>query len=655
MAIHIQCPICSERYDISNLAPGKRAKCACSYRLLIPDRTKAVRVLPLTMGLGPLGLTSITPVGREASEPTGSNESKAMEPVEASSGQTQGEDTHPVLLAIQEGNALSLRLYSLRQQAEKVALVSGFDHLICLPLLKGVESHEYQERTARHVLRELGSRALLGDEVGLGKTIEAAIILKELYVRGLIRKILILTPASLVTQWKDELAAKFHIEFQIPRSLKDWKTLPRIISSIDTAKGSVNAGEIHSIKWDMIIVDEAHKLKDKKTLNWKFVNRIPKRYILLLSATPFQNDLLELFNLITLLKPGQLYTEKEYKTKFLKRGDKRQCRDPELLKSLLRQVMVRNRRGEVDVRFTQRLPETKHLDMFPHEREMYDTAVRFCREYFGRLYGPAAGLVAVGYLKQLGSSTFSFRESLVKNVLPRAEATNDRSVIRRAKTLLELSDKAVENVKLESLLQDIAGHRDKVIVFTQYRATQDYIAARLRIESISHVVFNGSMDYMEKDRAIGDFKRSSRILLSTESGGEGRNLQFANRLVNYDLPWNPMRVEQRIGRIHRIGQTRDVHITSLACKDTIEDYLLALLERKLNLFRLVVGEVEGILGKMKFDECIIKLFMQSRNNREFKERLKDFGEEIAALRSEYEKCKEDNSLVLSGLGGGMKS
>jgi SNF2 family DNA or RNA helicase len=560
-----------------------------------------------------------------------------------------GEKDHPILRDVRAGRAMSLRLFLLRVRAEELALVSGYDQLTCLPLLKGVDSYDYQERTASHVLRELAGRALLADEVGLGKTIEACIILKELYARGLVRKVLILTPASLVTQWRDELAAKFHVKFEVAKEPGDWAALARVVCSIDTAKSAQNMAEIQGIHWDMVIVDEAHKLRDNKTLNWKLVNGIGKRYILMLSATPFQNDLMELFNMITILRPGQLYTEREFRRKFLRRGNPREARDPGALRQLLRQVMVRNRRGEVDVRFTQRIPETRHLEMFEPERRLYESAVQFCRERFGDLYGGAAGLVAIGYLKQLCSSTFSFRESLVGNVLPRAQATKDSQIVREAESLLRLADDVRENVKLEALVELLKSHEDRVLVFTQYRGTQDFIAARLRIEGIPHTVFNGSLSSDEKDRAIGQFRGEARVLVSTESGGEGRNLQFAFRMVNYDLPWNPMRVEQRIGRIHRMGQTRDVYVTSLACKDTVEDYILRLLEHKLNLFRLVVGEVDGILGKLRMDDHIAKLFLVSRDDVDFRRRMEEFGDELVALRTRYEHCKQDNDQLLCKL------
>ena len=110
-----------------------------------------------------------------------------------------------------------------------------------------------------------------------------------------------------------------------------------------------------------------------------------------------------------------------------------------------------------------------------------------------------------------------------------------------------------------------------------------------------------------------------------------------------------MRVEQRIGRLHRMGQTRDVHVANLACIDTIEDHLLEILETKINLFRLVVGEIDGILGKLRLDECIARMCLESRNDVEFKQRMEELGDELAAMRTKYERCKEDNTRLLVGL------
>src|SRR5687768_10587144 len=168
------------------------------------------------------------------------------------------------------------------------------------------------------------------------------------------------------------------------------------------------------------------------------------------------------------------------------------------------------------------------------------------------------------------------------------------------------------------------------------------------MEKASCVQFHGGMSAKEKDAAVEQFRGPKRILLATDAGSEGRNLQFARRIVNYDLPWNPMKVEQRIGRVHRMGQTRDVIVTSYTLQGTIEDQLLELLERKLNLFRLVVGEVEMILGKLQIEQHIAKMFLDSRHNADFQQRIQRFGEELCALKSEYEHQQQANQAALAG-------
>jgi SNF2 family DNA or RNA helicase len=447
------------------------------------------------------------------------------------------------------------------------------------------------------------------------------------------------------------------LNFTIGRDTEDWSGHDLLIASLDTAKTDRHAAEIQNVRWGMVIVDEAHRLKNRSTRNWKFVNGIRTRYLLLLSATPFQNDLVELYNLVTLLKPGQLYTDREFKQKFLLRGDRRQCRDPQALRELLGQVMVRNRRGEVGVEFVPRHSGTRRLPMTPQQQALYDAAIAFCRDWFGHLYGMSAALVTAGYLKMLCGSPFRFRESLVRKVVPRSRENPHAGLTKDLKELVRLADQVQIDLKLEALVQDLMSHDEKVVVFTQYRGTLKYLAARLaaernesqaRLEANQQngspivpetVEFHGGMNMRQKDEAIEQFRGPKRILLATDAGSEGRNLQFARRIVNYDLPWNPMKVEQRIGRVHRMGQTRDVIVTSYTLQGTVEDQLLELLERKLNLFRLVVGEVEMILGKLQIEQHIAKMFLDSRHNADFQKRIQRFGEELSAL----EKCNRQNA------------
>ena len=188
---------------------------------------------------------------------------------------------------------------------------SSFEKLICLPLVREMELLEHQTRTAITALRRFRGRALLCDEVGLGKTIEAGLILSELHLRGLARSILVLTPPSLVEQWAGELRRKFSLDFVAhddaafkSRGGDAWSKFDRVLASTHTAKREPHRSAILARRWDLVIIDEAHHLRNRTTQLWKFASEIEKQFMLLLTATPVQNNLDELFNLVTLLEPG---------------------------------------------------------------------------------------------------------------------------------------------------------------------------------------------------------------------------------------------------------------------------------------------------------------------------------------------------------------
>ncbi|MDQ2920973.1 MAG: SWF/SNF helicase family protein, partial [Acidobacteriota bacterium] len=183
---------------------------------------------------------------------------------------------------------------------------------------------------------------------------------------------------------------------------------------------------------------------------------------------------------------------------------------------------------------------------------------------------------------------------------------------------------------------------EKKIVFVHHRATVSLLRQMLRQEGMEFAVFEGSMSGPEKDRAIGIFRDEAHLLLSTESGGEGRNLQFCNTIINFDLPWNPMAIEQRIGRIHRIGQTRDVFIFNLVVRHTLEQHILKILDEKINMFELVVGEIGAILGELDedadFAEIVFATWMEATES-ERQTVFNDLGEKLAGAKSRYDSVK----------------
>lgn len=554
--------------------------------------------------------------------------------------------------ALHDGKPDTPAAFSMRFDAEKFALPPAFDRLLSLDLVHEIEPHDYQVATALKVLRELGGRALLADEVGLGKTIEAGFIIKEMIVRGLTRRVLVLAPASLVSQWRDEMETKFDLEFHIPTDASEWsKRL--VVASIDSAKGARNQQALLKMQHELVIVDEAHNLKNHRTQNWKLVNALRKKFLLLLSATPIQNDLIELFNMITLLRPGQLFTLGQFKDAFLDPKDPRKCKDPERLKLLLKAVMVRNRRTEVGIQFVPRRAATVNVDLEPEERRVYDLATRFVRSpEFAQVYEDNARLVAMAILKQVSSSVQSLAFTVDEKLAPRAKDGP------AAKAIAELRDAchAVKKVgKAERLCDQLRQDAEKCIVFTQYRRTQTMLEERLKLADVSFVSFHGEMSRPEKDAAVAAFRSDRRVLIATESAGQGVNLQHCRRIVNYDLPWNPMRVEQRIGRVHRLGQTQEVQVVNLIAKDTLEVALLDLLDRKIELFRLIVGELDMILGRTRVEDDLLDIYLGSKNDDEFKKRVDKYGDDLVALRKDYEAAKALDARVLDGVGGGGKA
>src|SRR6202007_2725512 len=228
-----------------------------------------------------------------------------------------------------------------------------------------IDHLEYQIRTALRVTGSLRGRALLSDEVGLGKTIEAGLVLKEYVTRGLVRRFLILTVPSLVDQWAEELETKFSLrcvttndpEFRVDPE-RFWTKENALIASVHTFKQENHLALAVRQPWDMVIVDEAHYLRNRSSKAWQAVNALPRQFILLLTATPVQNSLEDLYNLVTLLRPGHLPSPKAFRQRFINRDRHYEPHEPEQLRSLLGQVMIRNTRANAGIQMPSRRAET---------------------------------------------------------------------------------------------------------------------------------------------------------------------------------------------------------------------------------------------------------------------------------------------------------
>ena len=530
-----------------------------------------------------------------------------------------------------------LEHYEARNALFQLKTLADYDQLVCLPALNHIDKHWYQIETARKVIKQFGGRAMLSDEVGLGKTIEAALICKEYFARGQIKSLLVLTPATLVSQWQLELDQKFAIP-TITTDQRDsdpeefWQLNDRIVASINTAKHKSHFPHVTARDWDLVIVDEAHHLKNRRTLNWKLVDAIKKRFILMLTATPVQNNLVELFNLLTLLKPGLLNTEAQFKKEYVGSKNGRVPKNPAKLRQLMREVMVRNTRSIVDVKLPKRFASTITVQPQAKELELYEAINQYLRQQNRSI----DKLTRNNLLMRAGSSPIALTET-IKGLQKRFDHDELAFLLKRAKGMGEFE-------KAKQLVDLLKKSTQKTLVFINYSATMTYLSKYLEKQGIAHTCFRGSMTLKAKDAAIEDFRESVSVMLASETGGEGRNLQFANTIVNYDLPWNPMKIEQRIGRLHRIGQTQDVFIFNLAIANSIEAYILKILHDKINMFELVVGEIETILGNMgdefDFSETVIDLWLANEKPNQLNTAFGDLGQQLLDAKHSYQEIQE---------------
>src|SRR5881409_1971919 len=558
--------------------------------------------------------------------------------------------------------------HELRREAERIALVPGFERLITLDA-NAIKALPHQIDVAQRVLRHMSGRAILADEVGLGKTIEASIIYKELAIRGLARRVLILTPASLVGQWQGELEEKFFERFDTPTDPDDWPRVTKAIVSHDRARSRRHAEEILRHRWDLVIVDEAHKVKSQRGATYQFIEKIERDFILLLTATPLQNDLRELYNLVTLLRPGQLGTWPEFRKVHLVAGDHRMPKDPAALRVLTHEVMIRTRRTSVidDLNLPPRRARHPEVRLTKAEADLYQGTTEFLRRLYREGFVQPAkpeegddgtgtrkrtrrGIIqlAVIHLRQrLCSSARALAESLEH--LAQGERINPayRTI---AKQLAKRAKGIKTHAKLTVLTDLLKETPDRVVVFSDHRPTIELIEERVTKLGRKAIVYWGAHSTPERDKRIRAFHEDERsVLIASRAGSEGRNLQFCNVLVNYDLPWNPMVVEQRIGRLHRIGQTREVHIVNLAAAGTIEAYILQLLDRKIKLFELVVGELDLILGEFggahTFEGRLAAEWLAAENESDFSRRVESLGADIEKSSALGKEQEELNSLI----------
>ncbi len=524
---------------------------------------------------------------------------------------------------------------------------------------------------------------LLADEVGLGKTIEAGIVMGQLVAEGK-QRILVLAPATLRAQWQTELREKFDLD----STLVDGRTVratsncfdqptPVVIASHPFAAGRHEL--LAKIPWDLVVIDEAHRLRNSHRPNNKTgkalklgLKNAPK---LLLTATPLQNDLSELFGLLSLLDEQILGPEEAFRAHY--------AVDPEFgglqetaasdLKQRLAPVVQRTLRRQVReyVRYTNRRSVVEDFTPSSDEQSLYEDVSEYLRRNECAAIEPGKRtLLTLVYRKLLASSTYAIAPTLRKlaegleNKLRQTQAGREAdALLFEPDELKQFSEEAEEwrdeprrpgnvlanmqrevwelrgfadraekiriNAKGEALKRALDRvftvarvHQwpEKAVIFTESRRTLEYLFALLSEHGWAGKIckLTGDAGTPEARRELVEtFRDQANILLSTEAGAEGLNLQFCNLVVNFDLPWNPQRVEQRIGRCHRYGQQRDVLVLNFLNRSNAADArLFELLERKLNLFDGVFGASDEILGALEsgvdFEKRILDIYQSCR-------------------------------------------
>jgi len=525
------------------------------------------------------------------------------------------------------GSAVAPERVRLVDLAAAVWSRPGFDTLIAGPGL-AFEPFDYQLQTVATVLGRMRGRAILADEVGLGKTIEAGLVLGELRARGLAGRALVIAPAGLVEQWREELERKF----MLPTTTLEggrWERSddsPVVVASLAAARRDPARSALAGSPWDLIVMDEAHRLRNPRSASGRLARELTSRYLLLLTATPVENRLSDLYQLISLVAPGLLGTPAEFRRTYGAGAPTVAAgRVPELRRTVA-EVTVRHRRSEVALRLPHRLAQTVAVHPSFAERQWYAQIAARIRD-LGRDASATRRLTLRSLARTAGSSPMAAAPTL--STLGWDE-------------LAEQARSMPEPAKFRALVEHLRRHLDagdKVLVFTAFRQTLAALQAHLTDEGIDAAVYHGSLPRAGKEAAMADFRGSAPVLLSTESAGEGRNMQFCHAMINLDLPWNPMQIEQRVGRLHRVGQEHDVTVTNLVAKGTIEERILSVLESKINLFELVVGELDMILGRVDddfdFETSVFDAFVGSADDAEFAEELSELGARLADARRAY--------------------
>lgn len=600
----------------------------------------------------------------------------------------------------EQAPVVSPRDLFLLVESHRIRYAFAYDPYFAVSLA-GVDALPHQlEAVYDRMLPQARLRFLLADDPGAGKTIMAGLLIKELKLRGVLERVLILTPAPLTIQWQDELRSKFDEVFEIITAERArnqlagnvWERTSQCIASIDFAKQDDVWPDIVRCRWDLVVIDEAHKCsartfgqKVEKTRRYQLAERLSAQAerILLLTATPHQGDVDQFAHFLRLLDPDQFpdlsldrqLLQVEGNPWFLRR-----------MKEELRDFDGRNL-------FTERHAVTVPFRLNEAELYLYNEVTLYINRYLTGGEGTRRHSVALARTvlqRRLASSLRAIRRSLERRLhtfegrlqqleglppseqlrllrqwqgLPpdpeadpedqdehvqdqaAAEVTAAETVerlreeVRTLKRLVRLAretEASGEETKLKALrncldraeFDQLKDGRGKLLVFTEHRDTLEYLQENLERWGYSTCVIHGGMDAQARKEVQRQFQGEKQVCIATEAAGEGINLQFCHLMINYDLPWNPNRLEQRMGRIHRIGQQYDVYIFNFCAVNTIEGQIMNKLLEKLDDMRQALGgrvfDVIGLVLKLNdinLEEIIREALVNPRHISSYEDRI----------------------------------
>ncbi|MBF0181809.1 MAG: DEAD/DEAH box helicase family protein [Magnetococcales bacterium] len=615
------------------------------------------------------------------------------------------------LVSIEETPGITSNHLTFLVTAARIADTLTHD-LLLAPIESSVIPLPHQLHAISRALSGERVRYLLADEVGLGKTVEAGLILRELKLRGLVRRVLVLAPKGLVTQWLAEMRNHFNETFhhlqpgdfegyrRITGEENPWRVHSQVICSLDSVKplekrrgwsrqqvADYNRDRFDGLMaagWDLIIVDEAHRLggSTEQVARFRLGQGLADAspYLLLLSATPHQGKSDAFHRLLTLLDahhfPGPASVTRERVQPYVIRTEKRRAIDAEG-KPLFKPRRTRMFPVSWDARHHQQ--KALYEAVSDYVRQGYNQAVRQKRN--------AVGFLLILLQRLVTSSTRAIRTTLERRLealerpdgqlslssleeeenwtdldgqewlealieAPLKGPRNERAEVAMLLEAVRQCETRGPDAKAESLLEHLyALQREendpelKVLIFTEFIPTQEMLREFLENRSFSVACLNGSMNMEERKRVQDAFAGEKRLLISTDAGGEGLNLQFCHVVINYDLPWNPMRLEQRIGRVDRIGQQRVVRAINFVFEETVEFRVREVLEEKLEVIRRELGidKTGDVLASVQDGEWFDGLFVETLLHPERLEPAVD--EVVGRLRARTDIARENDPLL----------